>query len=357
MILSSYTQDCIFASYLMKKVLRVLFALILLAAVVVGIIGYSYIYKDNLINTEDGKHSIYVKKGWSYDSLTTELFPYLIDFKSFDLLARKMNLPNKVIPGLYELPDSFGNRKLIQYLRSGQTTDVKVVLNGSLKRSQILPKISENLAIDSTDLETLMTNKSFLDSIGYNQENWPCLFVANTYFFNWASDAETVINRFINEHKRFWNEARRNKAARIDLTPNEVIILASIVDAETMKSDELPKIAGVYLNRLQQDWPLGADPTIRYLIGEEGRQRVLYADLEIESPYNTYKNLGLPPGPVLLPSAKAIDAVLNASNTEYMYFCAKADFSGYHAFAKTNAQHERNRRAYTQELNRRGIMR
>jgi UPF0755 protein len=340
----------------MKKIALIALIIILVVGGILAFVAYSSVYQDNIKNTESGKHQLYVKSNWDYDSLCWYLGPKLLDVTSFVRVADRMNLKNKVTPGLYEFADSLGNRSLISLLRSGQTKDVKVILTGSVKRDQILPKIAENLEVDSSSLISLMSNPTFLDSIGYSEENWPCLYVANTYFFNWATGATQVVSRFIQEHQSFWNETRNRQAQTVNLSPNEVIILASIVDAETMMDSELPLIAGVYLNRLQQNWPLGADPTIRYLIHEEGRQRVLYADLEIESPYNTYKNLGLPPGPILLPSVNAIDAVLQAESTEYMFFCAKADFSGYHAFAKTNAQHERNRSAYRRELNKRGIM-
>lgn len=341
----------------MKKILFYIFLILLIISAVIGWFAYSFITKDNLKNTETGTHDLYVKSSWTYDSLYADLSSQLINPGAFDKVARKMNLPNKVVSGYYSFPDSLGNRSLIQLLRAGKTSDVKVILTGSVKRKQILPKIAENLEIDSMQLIRLINNKAFLDSLNYNEENWPCMFVANTYFFNWSTNSRDVVNRFLSERNSFWDDARRSQAQKLGLTPNEVIILASIVDAETMMDTELPLIAGVYLNRLQQNWPLGADPTIRYLISEEGRQRVLYADLEIESPYNTYKSLGLPPGPILLPSTKAINAVLNAESTEYMFFCAKPDFSGYHAFARTNAEHERNRSAYRRELNKRGIMR
>lgn len=341
----------------MKKFLLYIGLVLLVVAAVVGYYGYTMVLQDNLIDSETGSHDLYVKSSWNYDSVYNELATVLINTKSFDRVARKMNLPNKISPGYYQLSDSLCNRDLIRLMRSGQTTDVKVVLTGSLKRKQILPKIAESLEVDSNELKALIQQPKYIDSLGYTAENWPCLFVANTYFFNWATSPKEVIERFLKERTKFWNTERRLKAESLGLSPNEVIVLASIVDAETMMDSELATIAGVYLNRLQQNWPLGADPTIRYLINDQGRQRVLYEDLEIESPYNTYKNLGLPPGPILLPSNKAINAVLNAESTEYMFFCAKADFSGYHAFAKTNAEHERNRAAYRRELNKRGIMR
>lgn len=318
---------------------------------------YTQVYADNVTDTETGVHELYVKSSWNYDSLTTALLPILNDYNSFNRLAQRMNLPNKVIPGKYVIADSLGNRPLIQQLRSGTTQDVEVVLTGTLTRERIIPTIASYLEVDSVDLQALLSNTSILDSLGFNEENWPCLFVANTYRFNWAASAKDVVERFVKERSKFWSGERTEKAKLLGLTKNEVIILASIVDGETTKFDEMARIAGLYLNRLEMNMLLQSDPTVRYLMPESDRQRVTYADLERESPYNTYKNVGLPPGPILLPSVQAIDAVLNAENHNFIFMCAKPDFSGYHSFAKTLGQHNRNKALYTRELNRRGIYR
>jgi len=318
---------------------------------------YTQVYADNVTDTETGLHELYVKSSWNYDSLTTALFPILNDYNSFNRLAQRMNLPNKVIPGKYVIADSLGNRPLIQQLRSGTTQDVEVVLTGTLTRERIIPTIASYLEVDSVEFQALLSNTSVLDSLGFNQENWPCLFVANTYRFNWAASAKDVVERFVKERSKFWSGERTEKAKLLGLTKNEVIILASIVDGETTKFDEMARIAGLYLNRLEMNMLLQSDPTVRYLMPESDRQRVTYADLERESPYNTYRNVGLPPGPILLPSVQAIDAVLNAENHNFIFMCAKPDFSGYHSFAKTLGQHNRNKALYTRELNRRGIYR
>ena len=320
-------------------------------------LAYRWVMSDNVVDAVDNEHEVFVKTGWNYDSLTTELYPLVVDFTSFNTIAQRMNLPNKVIPGKYVIKDHWSNRRLVSHLRSGSTVDVDVVLNSSIIGYDIFGRIAANLEVDSSELVERMRTEGFLDSIGFTNDNWPCLFYANTYRFNWATTVDGVFRRFKREADRFWTAERKTKAAELGLDQQDVVILASIVDAETIMDEEMKTIAGVYLNRLQKDWPLGADPTIRFLIHEEGRQRVLNRDLEIESPYNTYKNLGLPPGPILLPSTKAIDAVLNADSHDYMYFCAKADFSGYHVFAKNAAQHNRNAAAYRRELNRRNILR
>lgn len=347
---------CIFAGERMKKVIIRGILIALIVGLVGGFFAYRWVLSDNVMDTSTGSHTLYIKSNWNYDSLATALYPILTDFTSFDAVAQKMNLPNKIIPGKYEVKDHWGNRNLIAHLRAGKTTEVNVVIIPSLKRYAILGKIAQSIETDSAELVALVNNEAYLKEIGYNAEDWPCLFRANTYRFNWATTAAGVFERFQSESNKFWIAERLQKAANLGLTTKQVIILASIVDAETMMDSELKTIAGVYLNRLQKDWPLQADPTIRFLIKEEGRQRVLNKDLEIESPYNTYINLGLPPGPILLPSNKAIDAVLDAENHDYMFFCAKSDFSGYHVFAKSIRQHNVNAAAYRRELNRRKIM-
>ena len=341
----------------MKRWIIIILAILVLGGGVMAYVFYTQVYADNVTDTETGLHELYVKSSWNYDSLTTALYPILNDYNSFNRLAQRMNLPNKVIPGKYVIADSLGNRPLIQQLRSGTTQDVEVVLTGTLTRERIIPTIASYLEVDSVDLQALLSNTSILDSLGFNQENWPCLFVANTYRFNWAASAKDVVERFVKERSKFWSGERTEKAKLLGLTKNEVIILASIVDGETTKFDEMARIAGLYLNRLEMNMLLQSDPTVRYLMPESDRQRVTYADLERESPYNTYRNVGLPPGPILLPSVQAIDAVLNAENHNFIFMCAKPDFSGYHSFAKTLGQHNRNKALYTRELNRRGIYR
>jgi UPF0755 protein len=341
----------------MKRWIIIILAILVLGSGVMAYVFYTQVYADNVTDSETGLHELYVKSSWNYDSLTTALYPILNDYNSFNRLAQRMNLPNKVIPGKYVIADSLGNRPLIQQLRSGTTQDVEVVLTGTLTRERIIPTIASYLEVDSVELQALLSNTSVLDSLGFNQENWPCLFVANTYRFNWAASAKDVVERFVKERAKFWSGERTEKAKLLGLSKNQVIILASIVDGETTKFDEMARIAGLYLNRLEMNMLLQSDPTVRYLMPESYRQRVTYADLERESPYNTYRNVGLPPGPILLPSVQAIDAVLNAENHNFIFMCAKPDFSGYHSFAKTLGQHNRNKALYTRELNRRGIYR
>ncbi|MDR1951338.1 MAG: endolytic transglycosylase MltG, partial [Bacteroidales bacterium] len=195
----------------------------------------------------------------------------------------------------------------------------------------------------------------FLEKNGFSRYDVKVIFIPNTYELWWNTSASQFVERMRNEHEKFWNDERIKKAHTKNLTPMEVSIVASIVQEETAKNDEKPLVASVYLNRLRIGMPLQADPTVKYGIGDFELRRILYVHLEHDSPFNTYKNRGLPPGPITFPSIISLDAVLNSPPTEYLFFCAKSDFSGYHAFAKTYAEHLRNARQYQDELNKRKI--
>mgnify|MGYP002632035844 CR=1 FL=1 len=343
-----------------RQMKRILYTTAILAIIVGGVLGflaYSVIYKENVRSNPNGFHELYISTNWTYDSLKGGLQPLLINTQTFEKLADRMNLRNKVIPGYYKIPYPMNNRNLIRKLRSGSFEEVKVLLRGSSNRPEIIRELSTKLQPDSTDLYKLIKDEKYLSGLGYTKENWPCMMMANTYHFNWAIDAKGVFNRFVGEKKAFWNRDRTTLQASSGLTQNQVIILASIVDAETMRTSELERIAGVYLNRLQKNWPLQADPTIRFFVKSEGRQRVLNNDLKVDHPYNTYIRTGLPPGPILLPSVKAVDAVLNAESHDFMFFCAKDDLSGYHLFTSSLSVHNANASRYHRALNLRNIMR
>ena len=337
---------------------RILFStgLILIGVMAVaGYFAYGLLWKSN-VSTPNGKPvEIYVGSNWTYDSLRQALDPYLITGPGFDQLADQMNLRNKVIPGKYIIQNGWTNRRLIRHFRSGNQEQVVVLLKGSIDRRDIIRELSLKLEPDSTAFDAYIDTSSYLRSLELNRENWPCLMMANTYFFHWAAKPDAVFKRFKSERDVFWTPERMGKLNDLDLTINDVIVLASIVDAETMFDSELPRIAGVYLNRLEKGWPLQADPTVRYIAHKAGRRRVLHVDLKVDNPYNTYKYRGLPPGPVLLPSVKAVDAVLNAESHDYMFVCAKPDLSGYHLFTASARVHEQNAVNYHKALDARNI--
>jgi UPF0755 protein len=223
-------------------------------------------------------------------------------------------------------------------------------------KEELAGRVSLQIEADSMSLIKCWNDREYLKSLNTSPEKILMIFLPNTYEFWWTTDAYEFTTRMYREFQKFWDEERKQKARSARLNIEEVITLASIVEKETQKNDEKPVIAGVYLNRLQKDWPLQADPTVVYAWGDFGMKRVLTIHTKINSPYNTYINRGLPPGPICMPSIASIDAVLNYQKHDYMFFCAKADNSGYHSFSRTLAEHNRYARAYQQALNERKII-
>ena len=215
--------------------------------------------------------------------------------------------------------------------------------------------MDDQLMLDKEELLSLLNDSAYCDSLGFTLETVMAMFIPNTYEVYWNIPAEKLMQRMKREYKSFWTDARLEKAKAINLTPVEVSVLASIVEEETAATDEYPIVAGLYLNRLHRGIPLQADPTVKFAVGDFTLQRILFEHLEIDSPYNTYKYPGLPPGPLRIPTIKGMDSVLNYMKHNYLYMCAKEDFSGRHNFAATLTEHNRNANRYRAELNRRKI--
>ena len=238
---------------------------------------------------------------------------------------------------------------------SNEQTPVKLVVPATRTLEQMVGAISRQLMLDSLELIEFIKTPIYYESIGYKSETLPSLFIPNTYEVYWNIKPETLITRLMNERRRFWNEERSNKAKKLNLTPEEVATLASIIDEETNNDEEKPVVAGMYINRLKRGMPLQADPTVKYAIGDPTRQRILKKDLATDSPYNTYRYKGLPPGPIRIPTIQAIESVLNYTKHNYLYMCAKEDFSGKHNFARTLTEHNANARRYQAALNKLNI--
>jgi conserved hypothetical protein, YceG family len=327
-----------------------LFIILIIGVVVVVYFARNYLYISKpIIKTADGKDvSLYIPTGSDYKYVKNELssLNVLISKNAFDWLAKRSHYDDNVHPGRYVLTDGMANNQLINMLRMGYQTPVKVVFNNMRTVEQLAGRISEQIEADSI---------SIIEEIYNNEEVDATTFIPNTYEFYWNTDAEDFVEKMISEHERFWNETRLNKAKSLKLTPKQVSILASIVDKETRKVSEMPRIAGVYINRLNRRWPLQADPTLVFAHGDYNIRRVLDVHKKIDSPYNTYKYAGLPPGPICIPSIAAIDAVLDAEKHNYFYFCAKDDLSGYHVFASNINEHNRNAEKYRKALNKNKI--
>ena len=270
------------------------------------------------------------------------------DAVSFSFLSKLMDYDKLVKPGRYELAANMTNREAIRMLRAGSQATTYITFNNVRLKSDLAKKICQT--IDLKEADFLVALEKFTDEEGFNADNIMTLFIPNTYEVYWTASGEQIIERMRSEHARFWNEDRLAKANALNMSPTEVSILASVVQAESAKFDEKPIIAGLYLNRLEQGIALQADPTLVFASGDFGLKRVLNIHKEIDSPYNTYKYKGLPPGPINLPEISSIDAVLNHEEHNYLYMCAKEDFSGYHAFASNYNDHLVNAKRYQRQL-------
>jgi UPF0755 protein len=243
------------------------------------------------------------------------------------------------------------NLQLVRKLRSGQQTPVRVTFNTIRTQEDLAEKISANLEVSKEQFLELLQDSVYIRKFGFEEETIMSVFIPNTYEFWWDTSAEELFERMHKEYQIFWTDARKQKAQDLGLSQQEVSTLASIVQAESQKSDERPKIAGVYLNRLRIGMPLQADPTLVFAAGDFSIKRLTAKQMAIDSPYNTYKYAGLPPGPINLPDINSLDAVLNYEKHSYLYFCAKEDFSGYHSFAVGYDEHLSNARRYQRALN------
>lgn len=273
----------------------------------------------------------------------------------FRTVADYLNYPDNMRTGKYAVTDGMSQMQLLNVLRRGQQTSVRLTFNNIRLKKDLAERLAEQLMIDDQAILALLNDPACCDSLGFTTETINAMFIPNTYEVYWNIPAERLLQRLKREYDTFWTEERKNKAKAAGLTPIEVSILASVVEEETAAADEYPIVAGLYINRLNRGIPLQADPTVKFAVGDFSLQRILFEHLEIDSPYNTYKYAGLPPGPLRTPSIRGIDAVLNHTAHKYLYMCAKEDFSGRHNFAVTLAEHNRNAERYRAELNRRKI--
>jgi len=326
-------------------------------SVIVGYQLYKAILKPNVWVRDEKSATLYIPTGSTYDDLKTALYEkgIIINRLTFEWLAKRKNLESNIHAGKYLISDGMTNIELINLLRSGKQTPVELTFNNIRTRENLAQRIAVDIEPDSTKIIELLQDSAYLKIFGFNTENILTMFIPNTYEVYWNISAKEMMDRMYTEYNKFWNTERRQKAEQIGLSPVEVSILASIVEKETNQNDEKPRMAGVYLNRMQKNWMLQADPTIVFAWGDFTIKRVLNIHKEIDSPYNTYKNYGLPPGPICIPSIASIDGVLNRENHKYMFFCAKNDFSGYHVFAETHAQHNVNANKYRQALDEHNI--
>jgi UPF0755 protein len=339
-----------------KKNLVLILAGIGIVGIVIILLIYSSLFGLS-VRIENRNRIIYIPTGASYSQVVDTLEKNLIikNRRILDWIAKKKKYPALIKPGKYVIDKNLSYNKLINILKVGHQTPVRITFNNMRTLNQIAGKFGKHIEADSSQIIKFFLDESNFLSDGFTKANIVALFIPDTYEFYWNTDAKGLYVRMLKEYSLFWNDERLARAKKMGLDPKEVAILASIIDDEVTKHDEKPRIAGVYLNRLKRGIPLQACPTIKFAINDFTISRVLKKYLLIESPYNTYRHNGFPPGPIGCPSVEGIDAVLNAEQHDYLYFAARVDFSGYHNFSRTLAEHNRYAAVYQKELNRRKI--
>lgn len=342
---------------------------IFLAVVLIGLLfmcGFAYYVYNNIFisntafNNEEAH--IYISTDATFSEVIEEIDPLLKSIKTFINVAKRKSYDTNVKPGHYIIINGMNNNDIIIALRSNNVP-VSVKFNNQERIENLAGQISKQIETDSLSLLNAIREIEFLNKNGLNLETALSIYIPNTYEVYWNISAEGFRDRMLKESIKFWNPDRKQKASNIGLSSGQVMSLAAIVQKETANEDERQRVAGVYLNRIKRGMPLQADPTVIYakkLMDDDFEQeikRVLYKDLKIDSPYNTYKNIGMPPGPITMPDISSIDAVLNYEKHNYLFFVADVNNFGYHKFAKTLAQHNRNRREYVRWISQQGIKR
>lgn len=339
----------------MKKLLLTLFYIILAAGFSAVVLLWALVLRENVKAEEPVR--IYLPTGSDFRALndTLDRADILRSRRSFLITSRLKSFGKTVKPGSYIIEPGMSNNSLVNMFRSGHQAPVNVTFNNIRTLGELAGKIGKQIEADSASLATFLSNESNYSEDGFDVRTVISVFIPDTYQLYWSVDARGFYRRMLKEYRDYWNEERTALAEARGLTPAEVSVLASIVDEEASKEDEKPRIAGLYINRLRTGMPLQADPTIKFAVNDFSLRRVLNRHLEVDSPYNTYKYAGLPPGPIRCPSRTGLDAVLNAESHEYLFMVAKPDRSGYHHFSRTLAEHNRYAASYRRELNRRRI--
>ncbi|MES2419371.1 MAG: endolytic transglycosylase MltG [Bacteroidota bacterium] len=340
-----------------KKGVKIILVVIIIILAVGGFYGLKLYNRYFAPNINSNEQYLYLKTGANFDDflINLEQKAVLNNLNSFKEAAGQMNLPASLKPGRYRLKVGMNNRTLINKLKAGNQDPVSLKFQNIRKKENFAAYLAKNMEADSLAFIKVLDSAALLEKYGFNEDNSYTMFIPNTYEMYWNVKPIDFFEKMQKEYDKFWTTERKQKADAHHLNPIQATILASIVDAEALYDKEMPIIAGLYLNRLNRGILLQADPTVIYANNDFTIKRVTNKQLVVDSKYNTYKYAGLPPGPILMPSIKAIDAVLNSEKNNYIYMCAKEDFSGYHNFAETKAQHEINAKKYRDALNKRKI--
>ena len=331
--------------------------LIPVAVCLLGIILLGYYFFFGSFSKTDTTAYVYIDENDNIDSVCAKLKPVASEqaVMAFSTMARHSGYAKNIRTGRYAVQPGENAITVFRHLKNGHQEPVMLTIPESRTTDRLAGALGKKLMVDSAALAICLKDNDFCQKWGYDTATIVCLFVPNTYEVYWNTTIEHLMDRMQKEHQRFWNNERQAKAQAIGLSPNEVCTMASIIDEETANNAEKPMIAGMYLNRLKTGMPLQADPTIKFAMQDFALRRIYHDMLTYNSPYNTYQNIGMPPGPIKIASVAGIDAVLNRVNHDYLYMCAKEDFSGTHNFAKTYSEHLKNAAKYSKALNERGI--
>jgi UPF0755 protein len=344
----------------LKKIITILSIGLISSLVVYGFILIGQIFADNT-NFEEKEVYVYIPTDANFNTVKNIVAPYILHMDRFEKVADKMSYPQNLGSGRYLFTKGMNSYDLVKSLR--RNLPVNLAFNNQERIENLAGRVGSQIEADSLSLLTSFKDSIFLKENGFNEDNVLAVCIPNTYEIYWNTSADKFRDKMIKEYRKFWNKERVAKAKEQGLTPIEATILASIVHKESVKKDERPRIAGVYLNRLRLGMPLQADPTVIFAIKKEANdfkqtiKRVLYNDLTMVSPYNTYINTGLPPGPIAMPDITALEAVLTPEKNDFIYFCASVERFGYHEFAATLAEHNKNARKYSAWINSQGVKR
>ena len=344
----------------LKKIISIVAFAFISGLLIYGGIVANQIFSKNTKFSENELY-LYVPTGSSYEDVKEIIAPFVANMNRFEMVASKRSYPENIKPGRFLFTKGMNSYQLVKALRSN--IPVNLAFNNQERLENLAGRVGSQIEADSLSLMTSFKDSIFLKENGFTDENVLAMFIPNTYEIYWNTSAVKFRDKMIKEYRNFWNKQRTEKATKQGLSPIEATILASIVHKESVKKDERPRIAGVYLNRMRQGMPLQADPTVIYAIKKKSNdfdqviKRVFYNDLTMSSPYNTYVNIGLPPGPIAMPDITALEAVLNPEKNNFIYFCASVDRFGYHEFAATLAEHSVNAKKYSDWINSQGVKR
>ncbi len=343
-----------------KKIISIVSIVVITGLIIYGFILIRQIFSENTKFAEK-EMFVHIPTDSNYEDVKIIIAPFVANLDRFEMVANKMSYPENVKAGRFLLTKGMNSYELVKAMR--YNVPVKLAFNNQERLENFAGRVGSQIEADSLSLLTSFKDSIFMKENGFTEENVLAMFIPNTYEFYWNTSADKFRDKMIKEYRNFWNKERVAKAEQQGLTPVEATILASIVHKESVKKDERPRIAGVYLNRLRVGMPLQADPTVIYALKMKANdfdqviKRVFYNDLTMVSPYNTYMNIGLPPGPIAMPDITALEAVINPEKNDFIYFCASVDRFGYHEFAATLKEHNVNAKKYSDWINAQGVKR